>query len=340
MSSGNVTAARPALSGGDSDGYALDDPVASTLRRPSRCGRRASASRSPTSSCAVKKMVREFAEAEIAPARDGVGRGAGLPARGRREARRARDARASSSPRSTAAPGSRYVDYVNVVEELSRVDGSVGISVAAHNSLCTNHLYLFGTEEQKRRWVVPLAQGKAHRRLGPDRGRGRERRRGTKTTAVLDGNALGPERLEELHHPRLGRRRGGPDGRHRQDAGHARHLGLRRRPPPAGHPRREEGEQAGPARLRHGDARHGGLPHPEGEPDRRTGRGLRPGDEGPRRRADLDRRARPRDGAGRLRVRARLLQASASSSASRSPSSSRSRTTSPTWRRRSTPRAS
>ncbi len=63
-------------------------------------------------------------------------------------------------PEAWGGAGLCYVDYVNVVEELSRVDGSVGISVAAHNSLCTNHLFLFGDEEQKRKWLVPLAQGK------------------------------------------------------------------------------------------------------------------------------------------------------------------------------------
>src|SRR5678815_1997363 len=52
-----------------------------------------------------------------------------------------------------------YAEYVTIIEELSRVDGSVGISVAAHNSLCTGHIYNFGTEEQKRRFVVPLAKG-------------------------------------------------------------------------------------------------------------------------------------------------------------------------------------
>ena len=53
-----------------------------------------------------------------------------------------------------------YVEYVTVIEELSRVDGSVGLIVAAHNSLCTNHIYKFGSEEQRRKYVEPLAQGK------------------------------------------------------------------------------------------------------------------------------------------------------------------------------------
>ena len=47
-----------------------------------------------------------------------------------------------------------------MIEELARVDGSVGLIVAAHNSLCTNHIYKFGTDEQRRKYVVPLAQGK------------------------------------------------------------------------------------------------------------------------------------------------------------------------------------
>ncbi|MBI4160840.1 MAG: acyl-CoA dehydrogenase family protein [Acidobacteria bacterium] len=55
--------------------------------------------------------------------------------------------------------GLTYVDYVSIVEEIGRGDASVGLSVAAHNSLCANHIYEFGTEEQKRRFLVPLARG-------------------------------------------------------------------------------------------------------------------------------------------------------------------------------------
>jgi alkylation response protein AidB-like acyl-CoA dehydrogenase len=63
-------------------------------------------------------------------------------------------------PEEYGGAGLGYVEYVLVIAELSRIDPSVGISVAAHNSLCTNHIYRFGSEEQKRRWVVPLASGK------------------------------------------------------------------------------------------------------------------------------------------------------------------------------------
>ncbi len=63
-------------------------------------------------------------------------------------------------PEKYGGAGMGYVEYAIIIEELSRVDGSIGIIVAAHNSLCTNHIYKFGTEEQKQKYVVPLAQGK------------------------------------------------------------------------------------------------------------------------------------------------------------------------------------
>jgi len=63
-------------------------------------------------------------------------------------------------PESYGGAGLGYTEYVIAIEELARVDGSIGLTVAAHNSLCTNHLYKFGSEEQKHKYVVPLAQGK------------------------------------------------------------------------------------------------------------------------------------------------------------------------------------
>jgi alkylation response protein AidB-like acyl-CoA dehydrogenase len=56
--------------------------------------------------------------------------------------------------------GLGYVDYVIAVEELSAVDGSIGIIVASHNSLCGNHIFLAGSEEQKRKYIPRLASGK------------------------------------------------------------------------------------------------------------------------------------------------------------------------------------
>jgi alkylation response protein AidB-like acyl-CoA dehydrogenase len=63
-------------------------------------------------------------------------------------------------PEKYGGAGMGYVEYALIIEELSRVDGSVGIIVAAHNSLCSNHIYKFGTEQQKQKYLVPLAQGK------------------------------------------------------------------------------------------------------------------------------------------------------------------------------------
>jgi alkylation response protein AidB-like acyl-CoA dehydrogenase len=63
-------------------------------------------------------------------------------------------------PEALGGAGMGYVEYVLAIEELSRVDGSVGIIVAAHNSLCTNHIMLGGNDEQRKRWIPKLASGK------------------------------------------------------------------------------------------------------------------------------------------------------------------------------------
>jgi len=62
-------------------------------------------------------------------------------------------------PEEYGGAGMGYVEYANVIEEISRVDGSIGLSVAAHNSLCTNHIYKAGNDDQRKKYVVPLAQG-------------------------------------------------------------------------------------------------------------------------------------------------------------------------------------
>jgi hypothetical protein len=62
-------------------------------------------------------------------------------------------------PEKYGGAGMGYIEYAIIIEELSRVDGSIGIIIAAHNSLCTNHIYKFGTEEQRKKYVTPLAQG-------------------------------------------------------------------------------------------------------------------------------------------------------------------------------------
>jgi alkylation response protein AidB-like acyl-CoA dehydrogenase len=62
-------------------------------------------------------------------------------------------------PEEYGGAGLGYHEYITVIEEIAKVCGSIGLSVAAHNSLCTNHLLLFGNEEQKRKYLPKLATG-------------------------------------------------------------------------------------------------------------------------------------------------------------------------------------
>ena len=88
-------------------------------------------------------------------------------------------------PESLGGAGLGYVEYVIVVEELSRVDGSIGISAAAHNSLCTNHVFACGNDAQRKAYLPKLTSGEwigawslTEPTAGSDAG-------GTKTTARL-----------------------------------------------------------------------------------------------------------------------------------------------------------
>ncbi len=62
-------------------------------------------------------------------------------------------------PEEFGGSGLGYVEYATIIEELARVDPSVALGVAAHNSLCTNHIYQFGTQAQREQFVTPLARG-------------------------------------------------------------------------------------------------------------------------------------------------------------------------------------
>lgn len=80
--------------------------------------------------------------------------------------------------------GMGYIEYATIIEELGRVDGSVGLSVAAHNSLCSNHIYSFGTEDQKLRYLTPLAQGESFGAWGLTEPQAGSDASGTRTTAI------------------------------------------------------------------------------------------------------------------------------------------------------------
>ena len=91
-------------------------------------------------------------------------------------------------PEEYGGSGLTYDEYVTIVDEISQVDPSIGLSVAAHNSLCTNHILTFGNEEQKKKWLPKLATaewigawGLTEHNTGSDAG-------GMSTTAVKDGD--------------------------------------------------------------------------------------------------------------------------------------------------------
>lgn len=91
-------------------------------------------------------------------------------------------------PQALGGSGLGYHEYIAIIEEISKVDPSIGLSVAAHNSLCTNHILSFGNDEQKERWIPKLASaewigawGLTEHNTGSDAG-------GMSTTAVKEGD--------------------------------------------------------------------------------------------------------------------------------------------------------
>lgn len=131
----------------------------------------------------VKMSVREFAEAEIAPhAREWdetqhfpaelIPKLAELGLMG------------IIFPEEYGGADMGYVEYAIIIEELGRVDGAIGLSVAAHNSLSSNHIYMFGTEQQRRKYLVPLARGEHLGAWGLTEPSAGSDASGTRTTAV------------------------------------------------------------------------------------------------------------------------------------------------------------
>lgn len=133
-------------------------------------------------------MVRNFAETEIAPS-----------ARERDEEERFDRALMFDKlaelgltgivfPEKYGGGDADYMCYAIAVEELSRVCASTGVTLSAHLSLCANPIYLFGTEEQKEQFLVPLARGEKLGAFGLTEPSAGSDAGGTKTTAVRDGD--------------------------------------------------------------------------------------------------------------------------------------------------------
>src|SRR5216110_2330842 len=106
----------------------------------------------------IKASVREFAEAEIAPHVLEWDEEQHFPIELKPKLAEL-GLMGVIFPEEHGGAGMGYVEYATIIEELSRVDGSVGISVAAHNSLCSNHIYQFANEAQKQKYLAPLARG-------------------------------------------------------------------------------------------------------------------------------------------------------------------------------------
>jgi alkylation response protein AidB-like acyl-CoA dehydrogenase len=106
----------------------------------------------------LKKSVREFAEREILPNVMKWDEDSHFPAEIVKEIGKL-GLMGSIFPTEYGGAGMGYVEYVTIIDELSRVDGSIGIIVAAHTSLCSNHIWIAGNEEQKRKYIPKLATG-------------------------------------------------------------------------------------------------------------------------------------------------------------------------------------
>ncbi|MDR3601207.1 MAG: acyl-CoA dehydrogenase [Desulfosporosinus sp.] len=135
----------------------------------------------------MRKMVRDFAEKECGP---------GAEERDENEAfsveiwKKAGELGLAgvTFPEEFGGVGADYISYAITVEELSRVDASVGVTISAHASLCANPIAKFGTEEQKKKYLTPLATGEKLGAFGLTEPMAGSDASGTRTTAVRDGN--------------------------------------------------------------------------------------------------------------------------------------------------------
>src|SRR6202453_2551567 len=146
---------------------------------------------------ALRKAVREFAEGEIAPHVMEWDEAQTFPLDVVRKLGQL-GYMGAIFPEEFGGAGLGYIEYSIIIEELSRVDGSVGIIVAAHTSLCSNHIFKAGSEEQKWKYLTRLTSGEW---LGcwsltePEAGSDAA---GTRSTAGRAGDCLGPNGTENL----------------------------------------------------------------------------------------------------------------------------------------------
>jgi alkylation response protein AidB-like acyl-CoA dehydrogenase len=135
----------------------------------------------------IQELAREFAEKEIAPYAAQWDESCEFPWEAIRKLAEL-NLLGTIFPPAYGGAGLDYVSYALVIEELSRVDGSIGIIVASHTSLCSNHIYTAGTEEQRAQFLRPLARGEKLGAWGLTEPNAGSDASGTQTSAVLDGD--------------------------------------------------------------------------------------------------------------------------------------------------------
>jgi alkylation response protein AidB-like acyl-CoA dehydrogenase len=139
----------------------------------------------------VRRSVREFAEGELLPNVREWDESQRIPQDELRGKLAALGLLGVLYPEEYGGAGMGYVEYALVIEELARVDPAVALSVAAHNSLCSGHIFLAGTEEQKRKYLPRLTQGETWGAWGLTEPSAGSDAGGTRTVAVeKDGGWL------------------------------------------------------------------------------------------------------------------------------------------------------
>ena len=136
---------------------------------------------------AIQKMVREFAEREVAPVAQELDEREEFPAA---IVRKLSDLGLMGIifPKEYGGAAMDYISYALILEELGRHDASVALTVESHNSLCSNHIYLSGTEAQKRKYLSQLTGGRVLGAWGlTEPGSGSDAA-GMQTTATLEGD--------------------------------------------------------------------------------------------------------------------------------------------------------
>ena len=149
----------------------------------------------------IRRTVREFAEGEVAPVAEELDRTKSFPYEIVRQLG-ALNLMGIPFPEEYGGGGGDTLAYALAVEELTRVDSSVAITLCAHTSLGTQPIYLFGSEQQKREWLPRLCSGErlgafglTEPEAGSDAGNAQHAR-------AVGGRRVGDQRRQAVHHER------------------------------------------------------------------------------------------------------------------------------------------